>query len=188
MKSQFKQTSKIINDEVNHVLNQIDEQQIDLVMNDVLSKNRIFIAGVGRTGLMMKSFSMRLMHLGLKVFYIGETNTPSVNHNDLLIVGSGSGETLSLVSITEKAKNLGVKMVLFTIDDLSTLAKQASRIIKISAPSPKLQKTNNLDSIQPMGSLFEQSLLITLETIVVLLMEKLGLDSEMMFKNHANLE
>jgi 6-phospho-3-hexuloisomerase len=39
-----------------------------------------------------------------------------------------------------------------------------------------------------MGSLFEQSLLITLETIMVLLMERLGLDSEMMFKNHANLE
>ena len=188
MKSRFKQTSKIINDEVNHVIKEIDEQQIDLFMDDVLSKNRIFIAGVGRTGLMMKSFSMRLMHLGLKVFLIGETNTPSVNHDDLLIVGSGSGETLSLVSITEKAKKLGVKMVLFTIDDLSTLAKQASRIIKILAPSPKLQKSNNLDSIQPMGSLFEQSLLITLETIVVLLMERLGLDSETMFKNHANLE
>ena len=188
MKSQFRQTSKRINDEVNHVLKEIDEQQIDLFMDDVLSKKRIFIAGVGRTGLMMKSFSMRLMHLGLKVFYIGETNTPSVNHNDLLIVGSGSGETLSLVSITEKAKNLGVKMVLFTIDDLSTIANKASRIIKISAPSPKLQKSNKLDSIQPMGSLFEQSLLITLETIVVLLMERLGLDSEMMFKNHANLE
>ena len=55
-------------------------------MDDVLSKNRIFIAGVGRTGLMMKSFSMRLMHLGLKVFYIGETNTPKINHKDLIIV------------------------------------------------------------------------------------------------------
>ena len=32
MKSQFKQTSKIINDEVNHVLKEIDEQQIDLFM------------------------------------------------------------------------------------------------------------------------------------------------------------
>ena len=68
MKSQFRQTSIRINDEVNHVLKEIDEQQITLFMNDVLSKNRIFIAGVGRTGLMMKSFSMRLMHLGLKVF------------------------------------------------------------------------------------------------------------------------
>ena len=34
----FKQTSKIINDEVNHVLKEIDEQQIDLFMDDVLSK------------------------------------------------------------------------------------------------------------------------------------------------------
>ena len=56
MKPQFKQTSKIINDEVNHVLKEIDEQQIDLFMDDVLSKNRIFIAGVGRTGLMIKVF------------------------------------------------------------------------------------------------------------------------------------
>jgi 6-phospho-3-hexuloisomerase len=103
-------------------------------------------------------------------------------------VGSGSGETLSLVSIVEKAKNLGVKIILFTIHDLSTIAKQASRIIQITAPSPKLQKSNNLDSIQPMGSLFEQSLLITLETIVVLFMERLSIDSKMMFKNHANLE
>ena len=188
MKSQFKQTSKLISDEINHVLKDIDEQQIDQLIDDVLSKNRIFIAGVGRTGLMMKSFSMRLMHLGLKVYYIGENNTPSVNHKDLLIVGSGSGETLSLVSITEKAKNLGVKIILFTINDLSTIAKQASRIIKLSAPSPKLQKSNNLNSIQPMGSLFEQSLLITLETIVFLFMERMGIDSEMMFKNHANLE
>ena len=68
MKSQFKQTSKIINDEVNHVLKEIDEQEIDLVMNDVLSKDRIFIAGLGRTGLMMKSFSMRLMHLGCLLY------------------------------------------------------------------------------------------------------------------------
>ena len=188
MKSQFKQTSKLISDEINHVLKDIDEQQIDQLIDDVLSKNRIFIAGVGRTGLMMKSFSMRLMHLGLKVYYIGENNTPSVNHKDLLIVGSGSGETLSLVSIVEKAKNLGVKIILFTIHDLSTIAKQASRIIQISAPSPKLQKSNNLDSIQPMGSLFEQSLLITLEAIVVLFMERLSIDSKMMFKNHANLE
>ena len=38
MKSRFKQTSKIINDEVNHVLKEIDVQQIDLFMDDVLSK------------------------------------------------------------------------------------------------------------------------------------------------------
>ena len=55
MKSQFKQTSKIINDEVNHVLKEIDEQQIDLFMEDVLSKDRIFIAGVGRTCLLYTS-------------------------------------------------------------------------------------------------------------------------------------
>ena len=33
MKSQFKQTSKRINEEVNHVLKQIDEEQIDLFIH-----------------------------------------------------------------------------------------------------------------------------------------------------------
>ena len=39
MKSQFKQTSKLINDEINHVLKDIDEQKIDQLIDDVLDYN-----------------------------------------------------------------------------------------------------------------------------------------------------
>jgi 6-phospho-3-hexuloisomerase len=39
-----------------------------------------------------------------------------------------------------------------------------------------------------MGSLFEQSLLIFLDLIVMRLMEKRAIDSSAMFDKHANLE
>jgi D-arabinose 5-phosphate isomerase GutQ len=39
-----------------------------------------------------------------------------------------------------------------------------------------------------MGSLFEQTLLVTLDVMAMMLMQKLGQTSEQMFKLHANLE
>jgi 6-phospho-3-hexuloisomerase len=159
------------------------------ILEDLLNHKRAFISGVGRTGLIMKGFGMRLMHLGFETFVIGETTTPSIKRNDLLIIGSGSGETTSLVSNAEKAKNSGIKIILFTIDKTSKIGNVASKILEIKASSPKI-KTGIIThtSFQPMGSLFEQSLLITLETIIVMLMESMNIKSETMFENHANLE
>ena len=76
--------------------------------------------------------------------------------------------TKSLVSNTQKAMKLGIKIILFTIDKESKIGNMASKSVEITAPSPKL-KTGKYThtSFQPMGSLFEQSLLITLETIIV---------------------
>ncbi len=43
-------------------------------------------------------------------------------------------------------------------------------------------------SVQPMGSLFEQSIAILLDIIVLCLMEKHGISSDDMYRNHSNLE
>ena len=40
----------------------------------------------------------------------------------------------------------------------------------------------------PMGSLFEQSIAILLDIIVLCLMEKHGISSDDMYRNHSNLE
>jgi D-arabinose 5-phosphate isomerase GutQ len=39
-----------------------------------------------------------------------------------------------------------------------------------------------------MGSLFEQTLLVTLDVMAMMLMQKLGQTSEQMFRLHPNLE
>ena len=43
-------------------------------------------------------------------------------------------------------------------------------------------------SVQPMGSLFEQSLLICLDYVILILMDKTQITAEEMFARHANLE
>lgn len=169
-------------------LTSIDEAKTEQFVQQLLQQESVFIAGAGRSGFMAKGFAMRLMHMGYRSYMVGETTTTAIKENDLLVVCSGSGETQSLVSIATKAKKLHAKLALITINPQSTIGELADIVIRIPAPSPKAKANNDVASIQPMGNLFEQSLLLYLDMLVMLLMEAKGMSSEEMFKNHANLE
>ena len=174
--------------EIKETLGEIDQANIQYFLKQIMDAQRIFIAGVGRTGMVMRCFAMRLMHLGIKVQIIGDITTTAVGKNDLLLIGSGSGETGSILSIARKAHNLGVQILLITINPDSSIGDLAQACLKIPAPSPKLSQKHEKASIQPMGSLFEQTLLLTLECIAGMIMHEKRLDSDSMFVNHANLE
>ena len=188
MKNELNIFSFEILKEIEKVIIDYDDSSLKIFEKYLLTKERIFLAGVGRTGLVIKSFAMRLMHLGLKVYVVGDINTPSINKNDLLIVGSGSGETETLVTITDKAKSLGVTIVLFTSNRSSKIAKQSRIVLAINSPSPKLKNNHGNKSIQPMGSLFEQSLMIILDSCILYLTKIMDMESTKMFVKHANLE
>jgi 6-phospho-3-hexuloisomerase len=178
---------KII-EELDTVLSGIDSESIEALIDQILNAERIFLAGAGRSGLMIKAAAMRLMHLGLQVFVVGETVTPAITKKDLLIIGSGSGETASLVSMAQKASAIGAAIGLITIFPDSSIGRMASSIIEIAAPTPKSDKVQAFKSIQPMGSLFEQSMLLTLDSMIISIMDKLDNNSDGMFVRHANLE
>jgi 6-phospho-3-hexuloisomerase len=90
--------------------------------------------------------------------------------------------------MANKAKKIGSDLALVTIFPNSTIGQIADVAVKIPAPTPKVEVDSGFKSIQPMGSLFEQSLLLFLDTIILRLMEKQGNDSNTMFTRHANLE
>lgn len=169
---------------VGHVCNDSAEKLADTIID----AQTIFVAGAGRSGLAMKSFAMRLMHMGFDTYVVGETVTPSITDKDVLLIGSGSGSTSSLVVNANKADAIGATICLITIDENSPIAQMAEVVLTIPAPSPKVNRDLGFRSVQPMGSLFEQSLLLTLDAIVLLLMEKMEKTPELMFKRHANLE
>ena len=174
--------------ELEKTLSNIDNEQTDALLNMLLEAEKIFVAGAGRSGFMIKAFAMRLMHMGCEVYVVGETITPSLSSNDVLIVASGSGATESLVAMARKAKMIGARLALLTIDQSSPIGKLADIVLVIPAPSPKVQRAMQFTSIQPMGSLFEQSLLLLLDTVVLMLMERQETTSAVMFTRHANLE
>ena len=148
----------------------------------------LFFAGAGRSGLAVRGFAMRAMHLGYTTHVIGDVSTPAIKENDLLLIASGSGNTESLVSMATKAKALGAKILLLTINPSSKIGKMADSIIQIPAPSPKVDEATDFTSIQPMGTLAEQTMNIVFDSLVLDLMKKNNTTSEEMFKNHANLE
>lgn len=177
-----------ISDEVKKTLRDIDPASSGALPEEILKARRIFLAGVGRSGLMLKAAGMRLMHLGLTVYIAGETVTPGIRQGDLLLIGSGSGETPSLVSMAQKAKSVGASLSLITILPSSSIAQLADPVVCIPAPTSKSEDTKQYHSIQPMGSLFEQCLFLFLDALVLDLMDRLKLDSDQMFRLHANLE
>ncbi|WP_110929145.1 6-phospho-3-hexuloisomerase [Bacillus massiliglaciei] len=173
--------------ELSQSANLLNEGEAEQLVNRILESRKVFVAGAGRSGLMAKSFAMRMMHMGIDAYVIGETNTPAFSKEDLLIIGTGSGETKSLVSMAEKAVKIGGSVAAVSIFPESAIGKLADIAVKLPG-SPKDQSEGDYKTIQPMGSLFEQTMLLFFDAVILRIMEKKGLDSENMYGIHANLE
>lgn len=187
MKS-IKAIGRQIVQELETTLANIVNESAEELVQALLESERIFVAGAGRSGFMARAFAMRLMHMGFAVYVVGETVTPNLTSADILLIASGSGSTGSLVVMAQKAKTIDARLALVTIDQHSPIGKLADIVLTIPAPSPKVQRASGFTSIQPMGSLFEQSLLLTLDAVIVMLMERQNKTSDLMFTRHANLE
>jgi 6-phospho-3-hexuloisomerase len=184
----FQELGQCIIQELENTVSRTVEQQVQDLTQAILQARKIFVAGAGRSGFMVKAFAMRLMHIGFEVYVVGETITPNLTPEDMLIVASGSGATESLVVMAQKARAIGARIGLLTIDPQSPIGKLTDLVLTISAPSPKIQKETGFTSLQPMGSLFEQSLLVILDVVILMLMERQNKTSDTMFTRHANLE
>ncbi|RDW16489.1 6-phospho-3-hexuloisomerase [Oceanobacillus arenosus] len=184
---QTAQFAQRIVDELHHAAEQLTNEDAEKLVEQILISNKIFVTGAGRSGLMGKAFAMRMMHMGLDSYVVGETVTATYEEDDILIIGTGSGETKSLIPMVEKAKSIGGTVAVVTINPESTLGRLADITVQLPG-APKDQTTSEYRTIQPMGSLFEQTLLLFYDAIILRFMEKKGLDSQTMYGKHANLE
>lgn len=183
----MKNESSLILKEIENCLDNSDFHQIENFIRIILSAENIIVFGAGRVGFVMKSFSMRLNHLGLNSFFLHDTNVPATGHRDLLIVGSGSGTTRSVSEIVSLAKRNNLQVICATANPNSNIAKNSSAAIFIKAPT-KHDLTIPRFSKQPMTTLFEQTLFIILDSIVLKLMEKLNQNHDSMSERHNILE
>lgn len=174
--------------ELQTTLPQVSAETGKRLTEAIIEAEKIFVSGAGRSGLVLKAFAMRLMHLGFHVHVVGETTTPSITPNDLLLIGSGSGTTRTLVVIANEARRVGAKVALITGRAESPIGQVADIVLPIPVSTPKVANPIYGQSIQPMGSLFEQAMLLTLDALILLLMTTIKRDSETMFARHANLE
>ncbi len=160
--------------ELRAAVEDISEAEAEKLVNAILAANKVFVVGAGRSGLMGKAFVMRMMHMGIDAYVVGETVTANMEKGDLLIVGTGSGETKTLIPVAEKAKALGGTVAMVTLSPDSTIGKLADLTVTL-AGAPKDQAGGEYGTIQPMGSLFEQAMLMFYDAVILRFMEKKGL-------------
>ncbi|MBA7674326.1 3-hexulose-6-phosphate isomerase [subsurface metagenome] len=107
------------------------------IMEDLLlDTGKIYTMGVGHSGLVGKIFAMKLMHLGLASYVVGDVTTPGLRKRDVVVAISQSGETTSVVALSKKAKKLGGKVIAITACPQSSLGRMADHIVKIEAKAP----------------------------------------------------
>jgi 6-phospho-3-hexuloisomerase len=168
-------------------LNRIDPAAAVEMSGRILKARKVFCVGVGRVLLSLQAFVKRLAHLGIDAHYVGEITEPAITAEDLLIVGSGSGESLFPLAIARKAKQIGASIVHIGSNPKSSMAEYTDLLIRIPVRT-KLALEDEIDSEQPMTSLFEQSLLLFGDIIARVIIEEKGLDLHSLWQYHANLE
>ena len=174
--------------DIGSTLRQVDPAQVEALGEALLIAERIFIAGKGRTGLQMRAFAMRLMHLGLTVHVVDDVTTPAIASGDLLLIGSSSGRTLSLLRYADTVRATGAELAALTGNLDSPIAQAADTLVYIPASNFKTGEQIGRDSVLVMGSLFEHCLGLICEMLVIRLKAALAVEEADMNARHANLE
>src|SRR6202142_76976 len=82
------------------------DDALDGLIEEIVAARRIVVFGLGREGLQLRGFAMRLFHMGREVAVWGDMTMPPVGPGDLLIVSAGPGALPTaevLVGIARKA-------------------------------------------------------------------------------------
>lgn len=125
----------------------IDTAQIQRVCALFAAKSRIYIYGIGSSGLAAQELQFRMMRLGLNIYsmtdgHMMEMNSVVLNDTCLVMGLSVSGQTTELLKSIKAAKAAGAATVLVTSAKDASLASFCDEIITIAATKDLSAGTN----------------------------------------------
>lgn len=178
------------------VLTHVRPAEVAAFEKVLLGARRVFVTGLGRTGLMARGFAMRLMHLGRRVYHVGDVVTPAIRRGDLLVICSRTGRSPVLLHYVRIAQRVAARVAVVTAEPSSAVARRADAILTLpSERPPSGRRTRGPASARrrravepPLGSVFEQALLVVLDQVVIDLMETLGLTPDDLRRIHTTFE
>ncbi len=183
----YDEIKQLVLQELANSLGSINEEEIEKLIEIILSSRKVFFVGVGRVLLSLQAIAKRWAHLGIDTHIVGEITEPAITSEDVLIVGSGSGTTLFPAGIAQKAHHLGAKIIHIGSNPNSGLKDIACLMVRIPVRT-KCYLKDEIDSLQPMTSLFEQTLLLLGDIVAKMIIDRKKLDMKELWQYHANLE
>ncbi|PRW58445.1 Fe-S cluster assembly [Chlorella sorokiniana] len=174
------------------------------------SHRRIAVYGVGREGLAMKGFAMRLYHMGLQASVVGDMTAARLGPGDLLLMSAGPGifatvqalcgvataagaTTLALTSQPGIAARLGASQVLHipaTCMAAEEAGDEATTAVAEAGAKPGAEPAAAAAPPSPLllGSSYELALQLFFDLVCAQLVQRLQLSPEQLAARHTNLE
>ena len=174
--------------ELDRTLASIKPEQIERLHDEILKADKVFFVAVGRVMMALECICKRFVHLGIKAHCVGDITEPAITKNDLLIVGSGSGGSLFPLGIAKKAREIAdCKIVHIGSNPNSEMKDIADFMVRIPVRT-KFYLEDEIDSCQPMTTIFDQSLLLLGDIIAKMIIEEKNTNMKDLWQYHANLE
>ena len=184
----FIQTKSEVLAELEKVLNTIKPEQVERLHDEILKAEQVFFVGVGRVMMTLECICKRLAHLGVKAHCVGDINEPAITKNDLLIVGSGSGGSLFPLGIAKKAREVADCTIVHIGSNPNSEMKEIADFMVRIPVRTKFYLDDEIDSCQPMTTIFDQSLLLLGDIIAKMIVDERNINMKDLWQYHANLE
>lgn len=175
-------------DEIGDVFARMDAAWIADLAGEILGARRILCHSAGRTGLVLRAFVMRLVHLGREAHMVGDVTAPPIGPGDLLLVNAATGDLPSAVAHLGSAARAGARRVVLTAATTGAARDGADRVFILPAQTMLDDIGAGRRSALPMGSQYELALLVATELVVLELMRMTRTDFDAMRGRHANIQ
>ena len=192
-----KEVSSWILQGINSIIQDSSDEQIEELIQYILQAKgrKVLVLGSGRSGFVGRAFALRLMQSGFNVYVSGETITPALTPDDLILAISGSGTTKVVVTQAEIAKEVGAKIVSITSHRDSILGQLSDHVVIIKGRTKeevdidfvRRQITGEYD-MAPLGTMFELSALVFLDGVIADVMKRLGQNEIDLKRRHAHTQ
>jgi len=124
---------------IHALIEQLDanfDKAVSLIMN---CPSRLIITGIGKSGIIGQKISATLNSTGTASFFLHPVEAMHgdlgiVDHNDVVLALSYSGETTELIMLLPVLKKRGVKTIALTGNKKSTLASLADVVLSAKVP------------------------------------------------------
>ncbi len=170
------------------LLGRIQKEASEKLVKMVLQAERIFVTGQGRTGMVAQCFAIRLAQMGFNVHIPGLATCQRIEMPDLLIAISCSGTTMTTVEFARTSRNTGAKVAAITALTKSTLARLADHIVLIPSDNQDIKEQCKYAVGPNNNTLFEQTVLLYVDALVYILLERKGISEDIINQRHTNLE
>lgn len=174
--------------EIGNLLAQVRPAEVEHAHELTKRAPRVFCFATGRSGFILRTYVMRLNHLGQPAYFVGDASTPPVGPGDLFLVASGSGSTSTTLGAAMEAARHGAEVLAVVGSRMSPLGQLAAAVVELPAPHKRGVATTGSSSRQTAGSLFEQACFVLLESLIHRRFVEQGRDRDGALARHANVE